>query len=72
MKKIFSVIFIITQILILLAFSIHAETENKEIVKMINDKQPDLLWVGMTAPKQEKWVYRNRADLEVRIIGSTT
>lgn len=31
--------------------------DNKMIVKAINDADPDLLWIGMTAPKQEKWTY---------------
>ena len=33
------------------------EEDNRAIVKAINDADPDLLWVGMTAPKQEKWAY---------------
>jgi N-acetylglucosaminyldiphosphoundecaprenol N-acetyl-beta-D-mannosaminyltransferase len=31
---------------------------------------PELLWVGMTAPKQEVWVYENRRSLDVPVIGS--
>jgi len=31
---------------------------------------PDVLWVGMTAPKQEKWVAANRKQLHVPVIGS--
>ena len=27
---------------------------------------PDVLWVGMTAPKQEKWIFENRACLNVK------
>ena len=30
------------------------------MVQVINDAKPDVLWVGMTAPKQEKWVEVNR------------
>ncbi len=26
---------------------------------MINDYNPDVLFIGMTAPKQEKWAYHN-------------
>jgi hypothetical protein len=32
--------------------------------------RPDVLWVGMTAPKQELWVARNRHRLEVPLVGS--
>lgn len=39
------------------------EKENREILKSVKEFDPDLLCVGMTAPKQEKWVYTNRDDL---------
>lgn len=32
--------------------------------------KPDILWVGMTAPKQEKWIYKNRDKLDVKFIGA--
>jgi len=40
------------------------DDENAEIVDAINAFRPDVLFVGMTAPKQEKWVqaYRDRID----------
>lgn len=47
-----------------------SEAENRRMVEVINAAQPDVLWVGMTAPKQEKWVHRNRARLDVRVLGS--
>ncbi len=46
------------------------EMENHRMVKSINDARPDVLWVGMTAPKQEKWVEANRRKLNVPVIGS--
>ena len=46
------------------------EAENTQMIKTINHSQPDVLWVGMTAPKQEKWVQENRARLNVPVIGS--
>ncbi len=30
--------------------------ENNKMVSEINAAAPDILWVGMTAPKQEKWI----------------
>ncbi len=33
------------------------DAENKAIIHAINTANPDLLWIGMTAPKQEKWTY---------------
>ena len=44
--------------------------ENHRMVKAINASEPDVLWVGMTAPKQEKWVEANRRQLTVPVIGS--
>ena len=32
--------------------------------------KPDVLFVGMTAPKQEKWVYQYRQNLNATIICS--
>ena len=34
-----------------------SEEDNRNIIQAINQANPDLLWIGMTAPKQEKWVY---------------
>jgi N-acetylglucosaminyldiphosphoundecaprenol N-acetyl-beta-D-mannosaminyltransferase len=36
-----------------------SEEENLAMVAAINDAKPDVLFIGMTAPKQEKWVYKN-------------
>ena len=41
------------------------EEENSQIVKAINDANPDLLWIGMTAPKQEKWTYQHWKELNI-------
>lgn len=42
-----------------------SEEENDQIIDAINSAHPDVLWVGMTAPKQEKWIYQNRERLNV-------
>lgn len=47
-----------------------SEMENLRMIKAINEAKPDVLWVGMTAPKQEKWVEANRRQLNVPVIGS--
>lgn len=39
--------------------------ENDAILSAINEAHPQLLWIGMTAPKQEKWVYENWLNLQV-------
>lgn len=38
--------------------------DNKAMIKAVNDSNPDLLWVGMTAPKQEKWAYTHFDELD--------
>lgn len=39
--------------------------ENRAIIDAINRANPDLLWIGMTAPKQEKWTYSHWAELKI-------
>jgi N-acetylglucosaminyldiphosphoundecaprenol N-acetyl-beta-D-mannosaminyltransferase len=34
--------------------------ENAKIISMINEARPDILFVGLGTPKQEKWIYKNR------------
>ena len=43
-----------------------SEADNKAIIDAINECRPDLLWIGMTAPKQEKWVYSHWNELDIR------
>jgi N-acetylglucosaminyldiphosphoundecaprenol N-acetyl-beta-D-mannosaminyltransferase len=47
-----------------------SDNENLSILKKINRSNADVLWVGMTAPKQEKWVETNKNKLNVKFIGS--
>lgn len=42
-----------------------SEEDNKAIVEAINKADPDLLWIGMTAPKQEKWTYAHWNELNI-------
>lgn len=37
--------------------------ENEAIVQMINNSRADMLLVAYGAPKQDKWIYRNREKL---------
>ncbi len=38
---------------------IFSETDNAEMIKAVNSFSPDVLFIGMTAPKQEKWAAEN-------------
>ena len=42
-----------------------SEEDNKAIIDAINAVNPDLLWIGMTAPKQEKWTYSHWEELDI-------
>jgi N-acetylglucosaminyldiphosphoundecaprenol N-acetyl-beta-D-mannosaminyltransferase len=42
--------------------------EEDAIVVQINEAQPDVLWVGIGVPKQEKWMARMRERLEVPVM----
>lgn len=41
------------------------DEDNKAIIDAINTAKPDLLWIGMTAPKQEKWAYTHWNELDI-------
>lgn len=43
------------------------EHEIKKIINMINELKPDILAVGLGAPKQEKFLYRYKDELKVPV-----
>lgn len=44
--------------------------EDRNIVKKISQVTPDVLWVGLGAPKQERWMHEHRNKLHVPVIVS--
>lgn len=42
-----------------------SEEDSRAMVEAINDCDPDLLWIGMTAPKQEKWAYEHWGEMDI-------
>ena len=42
-----------------------SKEDDERMIKAINDVKPDLLWIGMTAPKQEKWTYGHWNELDI-------
>ena len=44
---------------------VFTDKENRDMVRAINEASPDLLWIGMTAPKQEKWTYTHWSQLDI-------
>jgi len=47
-----------------------SEEENNEIIEKVNAFTPDVLFIGMTAPKQEKWLHAHKDRLEFKIASS--
>lgn len=42
-----------------------SEQDDEAMLKLINAFEPDVLMIGMTAPKQEKWAYKHYKHLQV-------
>ncbi len=52
----------------------HDEIENARIVDIVTNTTPDVLFVAFGAPKEQKWLFRFRNDLQVPVsmgVGST-
>jgi N-acetylglucosaminyldiphosphoundecaprenol N-acetyl-beta-D-mannosaminyltransferase len=43
--------------------------DNRKMIAAINKAEPDVLWVGLTAPKQEKWLGEHQHQLKVNFAG---
>lgn len=44
-----------------------SDEENQKICAMVNQASPDILWVSLTAPKQDYWIYDHFQSLNTRI-----
>jgi N-acetylglucosaminyldiphosphoundecaprenol N-acetyl-beta-D-mannosaminyltransferase len=45
---------------------VYTENELELMMQAVNNSNADVLWVGMTAPKQEKWLYQHSGQLNVK------
>jgi N-acetylglucosaminyldiphosphoundecaprenol N-acetyl-beta-D-mannosaminyltransferase len=43
--------------------------DNDRMIEAVNASGADVLWVGLTAPKQERWIHRHRDRLAVNFAG---
>ncbi len=41
--------------------------KNDRIIEMVREAQPDVLFVGLGAPKQEKWIFRHKEACQVPV-----
>ena len=45
------------------------EEEDKAIIERINETKPDFVWVGLGAPKQEKWMAAHQGKIDGLMLG---
>ncbi len=45
------------------------EEEDRDIVKMLNDSGADIVWIGLGAPKQEKWMNAHKGMINAVMMG---
>lgn len=50
-------------------FRTMTEEEDRAIVERINEMKPDFVWVGLGAPKQEKWMAAHQGRVSGLMIG---
>lgn len=43
--------------------------EDEQMVQMINDARPDIVWVGLGAPKQENWMAKHEGRVNAVMVG---
>jgi N-acetylglucosaminyldiphosphoundecaprenol N-acetyl-beta-D-mannosaminyltransferase len=44
------------------------EVEESEVAALVGESHPDVLWVGLSTPKQERWMYEHRERLKVPVM----
>lgn len=45
-----------------------SEQDNQDMIDAINAFKPDVLFIGLTAPKQEKWSNEHKAAIDAKVI----
>jgi N-acetylglucosaminyldiphosphoundecaprenol N-acetyl-beta-D-mannosaminyltransferase len=50
-------------------FGSWTETDDARITRLVRSADPDILWIGLTAPKQEKWAAAHKESLRAPVIG---
>jgi N-acetylglucosaminyldiphosphoundecaprenol N-acetyl-beta-D-mannosaminyltransferase len=44
------------------------DAEEREVQRAVEQAAPDVLWVGLSTPKQEQWMYAHRDKLRVPVM----
>lgn len=50
--------------------AVFSSEDTSQMIHEVNQFEPDVLFVGMTAPKQEKWSYAHKEALNAKVICS--
>ena len=45
------------------------EEEDKAVIERINEAKPDFVWIGLGAPKQEKWMAAHQGKIDGLMLG---
>lgn len=45
-----------------------SEQEDRQVVEMLNRSEADIVWVGLSTPKQERWMAEHRRQLRAPVI----
>lgn len=45
------------------------EEEDKAVIERINEANPDFVWIGLGAPKQEKWMAAHQGKIDCLMLG---
>ena len=49
-------------------FRILSASEDDTVTARINDSEPDIVWVGLGMPKQDRWAYEHKSRLNAKIV----
>lgn len=49
-------------------FRVLTADEDERLVAQINDAHPDVIWVGLSTPKQERWMFEHRDRLNAAVL----
>lgn len=47
-----------------------SKLDSEKMLQLVNEASPDILWVAMTAPKQEKWIMENLDGIDSCFVGA--
>ena len=45
-----------------------SEEEDRQVIAAINRASPDIVWVGISSPKQERWMHDHLGKLDARVM----